>query len=487
MPNEAAAFLSYAREDAFIAERVVSAFRDHALPVFQDIKDLNLGEPWRPALTEGIKNSKTLVVLISPDSAVSREVLSEIQIAEAADKPIIPVLVRGTFEAVEGPVIERLTLLHSLDAVGKSGKLGDLKPLVRAVKRHWGRIAPVISFSNLKGGVGKTTLAAQISSALAGRDRFSILMIDLDPQANLTQFVLPAAKHAELVAEDQSVLSLFEKSLVYGAPSPRSPLTRCSPAAIERPELNRIATKIGNSALADLSGSAKQHGSVFVVPGQFELVKYTLPTANDDLKHLEANFARAINEARKEYDAVIIDLNPSSSFMIKCALSYSTHIVCPIRPDIYSLKGLQGLKSLLGTAFALAHPPKIIGILNALPTWDEEFIPVVRSAMDDPRKLNQLFEDTKTGKAAKIVAELLRTAGEGVTLLDTHIPETAMLQAYNDGGDAVSFFRLAQHLYRGSYGARLASRLSSVAEEVVRITKLDVLNDADTRQFAQKA
>ena len=44
----------------------------------------------------------------------------------------------------------------------------------------------VISFINYKGGVGKTTTAYHVSSSLAQHYRQSVLMIDIDPQANLT-------------------------------------------------------------------------------------------------------------------------------------------------------------------------------------------------------------------------------------------------------------------------------------------------------------
>jgi chromosome partitioning protein len=49
---------------------------------------------------------------------------------------------------------------------------------------------PVIAVLNLKGGVGKTTLAAHVFRELFVAKRLSILLVDLDPQYNLSQQLL---------------------------------------------------------------------------------------------------------------------------------------------------------------------------------------------------------------------------------------------------------------------------------------------------------
>lgn len=53
--------------------------------------------------------------------------------------------------------------------------------------------AKVISFANHKGGVGKTTTAASVGSILASKGS-KVLLIDLDPQANLTCSLLDPSK-----------------------------------------------------------------------------------------------------------------------------------------------------------------------------------------------------------------------------------------------------------------------------------------------------
>ncbi|HDX6745237.1 TPA: AAA family ATPase, partial [Escherichia coli] len=48
-------------------------------------------------------------------------------------------------------------------------------------------VAPVISFINMKGGVGKTTLCVGIADFLANSMGKRVLVIDVDPQFNATQ------------------------------------------------------------------------------------------------------------------------------------------------------------------------------------------------------------------------------------------------------------------------------------------------------------
>src|SRR5438093_6582531 len=57
-------------------------------------------------------------------------------------------------------------------------------------------MAVSVSLINMKGGVGKTTLAAQLAFAAARRD-LRTLAVDLDPQANLSQALLSPEKYVK--------------------------------------------------------------------------------------------------------------------------------------------------------------------------------------------------------------------------------------------------------------------------------------------------
>src|SRR5712671_2869226 len=60
-----------------------------------------------------------------------------------------------------------------------------------------------IALFNHKGGVGKTTLTVNIAAALAENER-TVLLIDADPQCNLTSFYLEEAKLEEMLAKSDN-------------------------------------------------------------------------------------------------------------------------------------------------------------------------------------------------------------------------------------------------------------------------------------------
>ena len=79
---------------------------------------------------------------------------------------------------------------------------------------------PVIALMNMKGGVGKTTIASQVFASLQKARRNRVLLIDLDPQHNLSQLFFRRSTQDTLVYMDASVISLFEPSALQDQPSP---------------------------------------------------------------------------------------------------------------------------------------------------------------------------------------------------------------------------------------------------------------------------
>lgn len=216
------------------------------------------------------------------------------------------------------------------------------------------KLAPVVSILNMKGGVGKTTISAHVFRHLYLHLKKSVALIDFDPQFNLTQTVVSQADYEKYKSQNRTVLSVMEPSAA--------------------PSIFNVSTALGPPpALGDVSVTLKQlkgrpEINLSLVPGDFGLVKYSLIGDQSVLLPVRSRFLTFVSNVRKERDLVCIDCNPSSSFMTVCALLASTHVLVPVRPDRYSLMGLELLDQFIATVPELIKKPKILVVLNGLPT-----------------------------------------------------------------------------------------------------------------------
>src|SRR5712672_2721404 len=80
----------------------------------------------------------------------------------------------------------------------QSGPVWDREKVEKWVKSFKREETHVLSFINLKGGVGKTTTAVAVAEMLAQEERKHVLLIDLDPQTNATVTVISEEKWAEM-------------------------------------------------------------------------------------------------------------------------------------------------------------------------------------------------------------------------------------------------------------------------------------------------
>jgi chromosome partitioning protein len=185
--------------------------------------------------------------------------------------------------------------------------------------------SPVLAVLNMKGGVGKTTVSAQIMRVLYQLMNIRVLLLDLDAQFNLTQSVLTQARYDEILEKGYTIMSCFE-------PLPSNDFFQVKKAVEPPPK----ATEICES----LRHIVKDGGVLDLVPGSFDMMKYSMIDDAAKLKHASAYFKRFMSQAKKEYDLVVLDCNPSSSFITKCALESSSHVLSPVKLDKFSILGV---------------------------------------------------------------------------------------------------------------------------------------------------
>ena len=183
--------------------------------------------------------------------------------------------------------------------------------------------AKVVSFINLKGGVGKTTLALGIGEFLAfwGLGQ-KVLLIDIDGQSNLSYALLPQRTLKEIWQQEKSIYHMFKAALDGKVWDIEQAIIKdCSNirgntnlhAIVCSPDLGQLDEDI----LVRLEKGAKIQGDFRIVLGE------------------------QLRKIKDRYNWIIIDCPPSLSTITSNAILCSDYWIAPIVPEALSLLGIE--------------------------------------------------------------------------------------------------------------------------------------------------
>ena len=185
-------------------------------------------------------------------------------------------------------------------------------------------MARVISIINIKGGVGKTTIAFNLAHAIARLER-RVLLCDLDMQSNLTD--LAAKEPDKLIATIYDVFT----------------------------DENRLCSQtIYDTNVKDVD----------IIPADLRLIaveKQINPAINPEaLTILKNKLDQGIHD---KYDYVIIDCRPDIDLLTMNALMASDYYIIPVLPDRHSIKGIQITDQYMRNALKANKNLQELGIL----------------------------------------------------------------------------------------------------------------------------
>jgi chromosome partitioning protein len=197
----------------------------------------------------------------------------------------------------------------------------------------------IVSLANQKGGVGKTTTAINLSASLAACER-SVLLVDLDPQANSTSGV---------------GLSKNNDKSIY-------------PVLTDGMNIREVIQK------TDLPNFDVAPSSVDLVAAELEL---------SDAIGREFYLRRALQEVAKDYDYILIDSPPSLSLLTINGLTAANSVLVPMQCEYFAIEGVAQLVNTVERVRDMLNPGlEIEGIV--LTMYDER-INLARQVADEMR------------------------------------------------------------------------------------------------------
>lgn len=197
-------------------------------------------------------------------------------------------------------------------------------------------MAKVISLFNHKGGVSKTTTVFHLGWMIASKGK-RVLIVDADPQCNLTGLTLRMENYDSLFAfyDSKQNTDIFNSlAPIFALPSSTAATTY---------NVGRVTTT-KNSSLFILAGNIRF--------AEIDTQIATALTSSVTLPVLR-KFVGAINHLIREIaeqnkiDIVLIDMSPSVSATNQCILMGSDYFIIPVSPDFYCYQAIDSLSNVL--------------------------------------------------------------------------------------------------------------------------------------------
>ncbi|MBB5149304.1 ParA family protein [Ureibacillus thermosphaericus] len=182
-------------------------------------------------------------------------------------------------------------------------------------------MSKIITFINMKGGVGKTTLSVNICYTMAKLYDKKVLLIDMDPQMNATQYIL----------NDEQVRTILNNSR------------------------NSICGILSSSELLPsvVQGSSENETYTYIyqVYNNFDIIPSHLHLMSLNLNERPLRLKQFIKDTKlnEKYDVIILDCPPTISGYTRLSLLSSDGYVVPMKTDYLSFFGLPLLENYISS------------------------------------------------------------------------------------------------------------------------------------------
>lgn len=291
----------------------------------------------------------------------------------------------------------------------------------------------VVSFINMKGGVGKTTSSVTLAETCASEFGWRVLLIDLDAQASASYALCGEEKYETVVEAEKTIACFFDPVADGMRPAPMASF---------------ITEGEGDTADAGVGAPGAKIDVVCAEPGLrfterslierfYKLRQKRVVTASAPEGQTRRVMRDALASLRKVYDLIVIDCPPGISVFAEAGVACSDLIVVPTIPDYLSTLGLKELNRKF--IRQLRRDGNLRGRIAILPT-----------KVQDSNATHRRY--------LKILDDMVRNGEINAAFLDTFIAESAHIARALDSA-------LHGEQFKQKYG-KVREDLLAFAEEI---------------------
>lgn len=181
----------------------------------------------------------------------------------------------------------------------------------------------VVCVINLKGGVGKSTIAALLARRAYSQRSKDVLAIDIDPQANLSQALMGSQYNTFLTNRAPSIVEVFAG---YKPPS----AAKSGPTGLSAKDVAHTVLRSADRSLQ-------------LIPSRFDFSDNLTQSVRPDPRVL----ARFLAAEFQDKDFIIIDCAPTESILTHAAYHASGLVLVPVKPEYFATIGFPLLRESL--------------------------------------------------------------------------------------------------------------------------------------------